>query len=117
MRRESKTIVLGERSWTVRPLTLAQLQDIEGVQARYGKGELSNVAYSAHVISISIARDNPDDAKLVLDMTSIETTIAELSEASSVVLRLGGYLPEEGPGESEAGKAAPSTGDGSTPAS
>lgn len=110
-----KTIRLGGRQWTIRPLTLAQLEELDPV-VQNGPG-LGPTAYGAAVIAAGLRRDHPEDAALA-DRRDLEATGPEVAAASSAILRLGGYLPETQPGESRAAEsAAASTSATSTDAS
>ena len=119
MRMQPTTISLGAHSWQVRPLTLAQVQAIEplvfdGVAAR-GNG----VATAVAILRVALAREH---AEAAANLDTIEVAAPEVGAAMACVLRLGGFLPDDGdlaPGESGAGqvleKALPaSTGPTST---
>lgn len=110
-----RTIRLGAREWMIRPLTLAQLEELDPV-VQNGPG-LSPTAYGSAVIAAGLRRDHPEDAALA-DRRDLEATGPEVAAASSTILRLGGYLPETAPGEARAAEsAAASTSASSTDAS
>ncbi|WP_205825131.1 hypothetical protein [Methylobacterium terricola] len=111
----SRTIRLGGHEWTIRPLTLAQLEELDPVvQSGPSTGPTT---YGAAVIAAGLRRDHPEDAALA-DRRELEATGPEVAAASSTILRLGGYLPETAPGEARAAEsAAGSTSASSTDAS
>jgi hypothetical protein len=98
-----RTISLGGRNWTIRPLTLAQLEELDPV-VQAGPG-MSPTVYGAAVIAAGLRRDHPDDAALA-DRRELEATGPEVAAASSTILRLGGYLPEPSLGEARAAESA-----------
>jgi hypothetical protein len=110
---QPKAITLGDRVWTVRPLTLAQVQDVE--QAILDGAHLSkgNVGTALGIVAIALRRDNPEDAKT---LGEVEATAPEISVAMTEVLKLGGFTEDTTPGEAEAGATPAPIGDGSTPA-
>jgi hypothetical protein len=108
-RMQPKTIRLGDKVFMVRPLTLAQVQDVEqAIIDGAGKG---NVATALSVVAIALRREYPAIAEILGDM---EATAPEIGAAMTEVLKLGGFAEDVAPGEAPAGKA--SIGDGSTPA-
>jgi hypothetical protein len=84
------TITLGERSWSVRPLTLGQVELIEPI---ISDPISSNMTKTIDALAVALRRDFPADAESVRE---IETTTTEAGAAFSAILRLGGYLPAEG---------------------
>lgn len=109
----SATITLGSKSWTVRPLTLRQVEALEPLVAR-GSGE-SPFAYGLAVVSAALARDHEAD---IAGLRDLEATSADLAEATRAVLILAGYLPSfsagADPGEARAAQGAASTSTPST---
>jgi hypothetical protein len=101
MKPAPKTITLGERTWTVRPLTLAQLEELEPV-VQAGPA-MSQVAYGLAVVAAGLRRDHPEDAAAIRDL---EATAGELATASAAVLTLGGYIQEQALGEARAAESA-----------
>ncbi|WP_457105918.1 hypothetical protein [Methylobacterium sp. P5_C11] len=87
------TIMLGSKTWTVRPLTLRQVEALEPLVAG-GSGE-SPFAYGLAVVSAALARDNAPDIATLRDL---KATSADLAEATRAVLILAGYLPGADPG-------------------
>ncbi|WP_182180551.1 hypothetical protein [Methylobacterium radiotolerans] len=108
------TITLGSKTWTVRPLTLRQVEALEPLVAR-GSGE-SPFAYGLAVVSAALARDHEPD---IAGLRDLEATSADLAEATRTVLILAGYLPGIDPGGARAAQGAASTStpstDGSAP--
>lgn len=115
MRAVAQTITLGAASWLVRPLTLAQVQAIEPLL--FGAGaSTGSVAAAVAIVRVALSRDH---AAAATDLDGIEAGAPELAAAAAAVLRLGGFLPNEGAASGEAGAdpataAAPSTGPRST---
>ena len=106
MRMQPQSLRLGAHHWQVRPLTLAQVQAIEPLLA--GQPEIGTVAAAIAILRVALARDHAEAASQLDD---VEAGAPEIAAAMSVVLRLGGFLPENSslnagdraPGEAEAG--------------
>jgi hypothetical protein len=101
MRMRSQTISLGQHQWSVRPLTIAQVQAIEPLL--FAQEEGGTLAAAIAVLRVALARDHADKAA---DLETIEAGAPEIAAAMASVLRLGGFLPEKdpSPGEAEPGK-------------
>ena len=116
MRMAPRTITLGERSWRVRPLTLAQVQAIEPLLA--GSGNAGTVAAAVAILRVALARDH---AEAAATLEEVEAGAPAIAGAMTAVLRLGGFLPDTvvsgdaAPGEAGAGSPPASTGAPSTP--
>lgn len=106
MRRHAQTIALGGQSWSIRPLTLAQVRDIEPILVAQGTG--GTVAAAMEVIAIALARDN---ANAVEALPAVEATAPEVATALATVLRLGGFIA---PDESDSGEAQVAAGTDAT---
>jgi hypothetical protein len=87
MRRDPQQIQLGAETWYVRPLTLAQVRDIEPILIAQGAG--GTVAAAMEVIAVALARDNP---AAVETLPALEATAPEVAAALAVVLKLGGFI-------------------------
>ncbi len=96
------TITLGSKTWTVRPLTLRQVEALEPLVAR-GSGE-SPFAYGLAVVSAALARDHEPD---IAGLRDLEATSADLAEATRTVLILAGYLREPTRGKRGRRRAPP----------
>ncbi|WP_050764093.1 hypothetical protein [Beijerinckia indica] len=104
----SKQITLGHKVWTIRPLTLKQVQAIEPVLlAGDGKGV---VGTALAILRVALSRDFPEDANCLEDF---ETTTDEISLAMGDILQLGGFLRSPMPGEASAGESPAPIGVGS----
>lgn len=78
--------------YPVRPLTVAQVEQIEGIVA--GSGAIGTTA-AREILAAALSRDHA-----AVDVAhDIECDVRELSEAMTAVLRLGGFVP---PGEAPA---------------
>lgn len=100
MRPAAREIRLGDRTWSVRPLTLRQLQEIEPIlMAGEGRG---NVAAALAILAAALRRDFPADAEALGD---VEAGAPELAAAMNAVLCLGGFLPHDG--DQSAGEPKP----------
>ena len=98
------TIALGERRWTVRPLTVAQVQAIEPL-LHQAESTTGSVAAAVAIIRLAIARDDPSGAA---GIDAIEAGAPEIAAALATVLRLGGFLPGGAlAGNGQAPEAAP----------
>ena len=101
MGRDPQPVHLGPQTWMVRPLTLAQVRDIEPILIAQGTG--GTVAAAIEVIAIALARDN---SAAVETLPNLEATAPEVAAALAVVLRLGGFLaPQSSVGDDGAGEA------------
>ncbi len=111
MRMGPATIILGEREWRIRPLTLAQVQAIEPLLAQAGAA--GTVAAAVAILRVALARDH---AEAAATLEEVEAGAPEIAGAMTAVLRLGGFLPGEDPASGEAGAGSPpaSTGAPST---
>ena len=98
MRREPHEIRLGPQSWSVRPLTLAQVRDIEPILVAQGPG--GTIAAAMEIVAIALIRDNPS---AVETLPTLEATAPEMAAALATVLRLGGFIASDQPmGEASA---------------
>jgi hypothetical protein len=102
MRPQPETIRLGAREWTVRPLTLRQVQEIEPILLASAAETKGNVAAALAIVAIALGRDHADAAALLGD---IEATAPEIGAAMATVLRLGGFIETSAPGDAEMGEA------------
>ena len=113
MRPQARTISLGERSWSVRPLTVAQVQAIEPLLFADDAG--GTVASAVAILKLALARDHAEAAS---GLDDIEAGAPEIAAALAIVLRLGGFIPDTDPPPGEFGAGAtpatPSTGVPST---
>ena len=89
MRMAPRTITLGERAWSIRPLTLAQVQAIEPLLA--GAGSVGTVAAAVAILRVALARDHAEAAAI---LEEVEAGAPEIAGAMTAVLRLGGFLPD-----------------------
>lgn len=106
MRMSAQTIVLGEKEWTIRPLTLAQVQEIEPILMESTFESKGHISAALSVVAIALRRDHPDAAQALLE---IEATASEIAAAMGIVLKLGGFVEissstEPGLGEAVAGE-------------
>lgn len=112
MRPQPIDISLGGTTWHLRPLTVAQVQEIEPHVAAAAEGRVGTLEAAHAVLCIALRRDHPDAVPKLAEM---ESQAGELAAAMREVLRLGGFLPlENAPGEAGAGQAPASTGGAST---
>lgn len=103
MRPQPITLTLGAEAWSVRPLTLAQVQRIEPLLLKEEKG--GTIAAAVEIVAIALSRDHPEAART---LGEVEATAKEIGAAMASVLRLGGFImsPEaeaQQPGEELAG--------------
>jgi hypothetical protein len=82
-------IHLGDKEWRVRPLTLAQVQEIEPILMASSGEAPGTIAAAVAIVSIALARDHADAAKT---LGEIEATTSEIAAAMATVLRLGGFI-------------------------
>ena len=115
MRLQPETIALGGASWRLRPLTVAQVQEIEPLLLAEG----GTVAAAVAILRVALRRDHPE---AVAPLADLEAGAGEIAAALAAVLRLGGFLPaatpsgDAQPGEGSADQPPASTGPRSTPA-
>lgn len=111
MRLQPEIVGLGGASWRVRPLTVAQVQEIEPLL----EAQTGTVAAAVAILRVALRRDHPE---AVAPLGDLEAGAGEIAAALAQVLRLGGFLPAEGAslGEGAADPSGPaSTGPRSTP--
>lgn len=97
--RAAESIKLGAREWTVRPLTLRQVQEIEPILL--SPEAMGNVAAAMAIVAIALRRDHAEAAAALGD---VEATAPEIGAAMATILRLGGFLPS-GAGDAPVGEA------------
>ena len=98
MRMQPQVVALGADRWSVRPLTLAQVQAIEPLLGGVG----GTVASAVAILRVALARDHPQAAA---GLDDVEAGAPEIAAAMTIVLRLGGFLPEAlPPGEAQPGR-------------
>lgn len=96
MRMQAELIHLGPHQWQVRPLTIAQVQAIEPLL--FDQADGASVQAAVDVLRVALGRDH---AEAAAKLDTIEAGAPEIAAAMAAVLRLGGFLPESRPGESE----------------
>ena len=101
----------------MRPLTVAQVQEIEPLLFADNDGGSGTIASAVAILRVALRRDHPE---AVAPLGEIEAGAPEIARALAQVLRLGGFLPagagEPPMGEASADRAKDSTGPRSTPA-
>lgn len=102
MRPRSETIRLGEREWTVRPLTLRQVQEIEPILIENASATKGNVTAALAIVAIALRRDH---AEAAVSLGDVEATAPEIGAAMAIILRLGGFLPASAEGDADPGEA------------
>lgn len=102
MRAKAETITLGERQWTVRPLTLGQVQEIEPILMESTFDSNGHIGAAMTIVAIALRRDHPESASTLAD---VEATAGEIVAAMAKVLRLGGFVETSGQGEPGLGEA------------
>jgi len=104
--RAPQTISLGAQDWLVRPLTLAQVREIDPILMANASEGAGTVAAAIAIVAIALSRDHPQAAQ---NLAEIEASAQEIGAAMAAVLRLGGFIPQEAgdgpPGEAQAGGA------------
>lgn len=90
MRLQPETIALGGASWRVRPLTVAQVQEIEPLLIAEGGGGPGTIAAAVAILRVALRREHPE---AVAPLGDLEAGAGEIAAALAVVLRLGGFLP------------------------
>jgi len=101
MRPQPETIKLGLREWVVRPLTVRQVHDIEPFLMDTSLAGKGNIGAALAIVAIAIRRDDPEAAAALWD---IEATAPEIGAAMGAVLRLGGFIQVQGPGDTASGE-------------
>jgi len=89
------TITLGNRSYTIRPLTLGQLRVVLPAFARAAKlNAADGIDAAIDILAAALARDH---ASLDRDaLLEIEATPAELASAVAHIAALSGLVPKDG---------------------
>jgi hypothetical protein len=107
MRPQPLLLLFGERSFTLRPLTLGQCREIEDLLDGVGaEGEKTSVhATAMKIFGIALRRDHPEATdEFINELESPEGGVVAMSRR---ILRFGGFeVPDEPkiakPGEAEA---------------
>lgn len=102
MRTRTEIISLGEREWSIRPLTLRQVQEIEPILMANALEAKGNVAAAMAIVAIALRRDHAEAAASLGD---VEATAPEIAAAMAAILRLGGFLPPSTEGDAGVGEA------------
>lgn len=85
-------IALAGRTFSVRPLTLRQVEALEAILAVQGQG---SIAQGVRIVAAGLARDHADMTDEVL--YAAEITPHEIATAAAAVLRQAGFLQGEAP--------------------
>lgn len=101
MRMRPENIKLGEHEWTIRPLTLSQVQEIEPILLTAAPEAVGNVTAAIAIVAIALRRDHAGTAAALGD---IEATAPEVGAAMAAILRLGGFLPSSTAGDINLGE-------------
>lgn len=93
--REPREVVLGDKTWTVRPLTIAQVEQIDGI---LNDKNLAGVPRLLKIIEVGLGKQTPPvDFKMLKE---IEAGLDDIDAAARVVFQLAGIkLKEPRPGE------------------
>ena len=102
MRARAEQITLGDKKWTVRPLTLRQVQEIEPILLGGASEAAGSVSAAMAIVAIALRRDHADAAAALGD---VEATAPEIGAAMAAILRLGGFLPAAAEGDVRPGEA------------
>jgi len=97
MRPKPRLIVLGDKSWIIRPFMLSELQTLEPIVAN--EADHSSIQRSIEIITNAVSRDYPADQALI---PNLETTWPELNTAVRHILEIAGYITESPATEGEA---------------
>lgn len=102
MRPNPETITLGDKSWVVRPLTVAQVQAIEEIMLRPDWATRGAADANIELLRVALSRDFPQDAGT--DLSQIEASLPEIRLVMPAVFRLMGIMKtqETTLGEAEA---------------
>ena len=85
--RDPFKIVLGGRELSIRPLTLRQLQEIEGILL--GAGHKSNLEVGVPILAAALKRDHTEVADSLADM---EMTIPQIAVAVRTITTAAGFV-------------------------
>lgn len=96
MRPDPVKIELGDKEFTIRPLTLGQLRDVDSFirRGRVGSEDYNQMDQSLDILQAALKRDYPEDAAKILDL---EVGMLEIGALVQKVLRVGGMIPDEAP--------------------
>jgi hypothetical protein len=92
MRPQPIIVHLGGHDFSVRPLTLAQVQRIEPLLVNEAQRAGASIAVAREIVAISLERDHPQAAG---KLGELETTAPEIAVAMRAVLRLAGFIAGE----------------------
>jgi hypothetical protein len=82
-------ITLGDKDFTIRPLTLGQIQEIDLLLK---DKNISEVMKTIQIIRVALSRDNPTDAENILEM---EIPMNELGPTVFQLLKIGGMVAKD----------------------
>jgi hypothetical protein len=102
MRPQPISVGLGGQQWNVRPLTLAQIQRIEPLLAPEPQQSGGSIKAAAEIVRVALERDHPQAAD---KLSELEATAGEIATAMRAVLRLAGFIADDGEASSGEGQA------------
>jgi hypothetical protein len=94
MRPEPITLQCGDKTFVVRPLTLAQIRKIDSVLRDASIGELDK---TIGVIAIGIGRDHPE-----VSVDDLEISLSDLGPMMQRILAVGGMVLSDTVGNDQA---------------
>ena len=103
MRPDPITLTFGEQKFTIRPLTLGQIRDIEKELPKAEIGAFTEVALA--VFAVALHRDHP-----TVNVEDLERPEPSVGDAFKSILKLGGFDVGAAPGEAEAAPTAETSG-------
>ncbi|MBV9828530.1 MAG: hypothetical protein JO001_23120 [Alphaproteobacteria bacterium] len=103
-----ETIILGDRRFETRPLTLGQLRPVlDALDAMAGQSGGSLIEAAARIVAAGLAPAYPE---LTVDrVLDLEASVAELNDAVAAVLDLAGLRPVGEPAAVAANGSAPNS--------
>lgn len=89
MRPSPIELELGDKKFTIRPLTLGQIQEID---AYLKDTAMSEILKTIHIIRIALSRDYTNDADNIMEM---ELPMNELGPKVFQILQIGGMVMKD----------------------
>ena len=90
MRPEPVKITLGDKEFTIKPLTLRQIREIDKILRNL---DITEIEKTSEILRVGLSRDYPEDAK---NLEDLEIPMVDLGPICRQILTVGGMTVVEG---------------------